>query len=253
MTETFDDLRNGVVLSELGGHGDGAYCATHGKGAALVMLGTYIVDPGDDVPYSERFVFKPGRENYASYLQENVAAARASGAKVGVSVISVARADSVDFLEAAEEAGADYASLCVHSVMDMFVSKGLGNALCWPEHQERLKEWGAAVVSAVSIPVIFKLRFQSFPQTALALETMTASGVPIVHLNIGKFDPDSGPLAALPDLAGLCGFLIAGGGVADVDTARQLLDAGAGAVSVGAAAMKDPDLCDRLQRALRSE
>jgi hypothetical protein len=54
-------LKNGVVLAELGGYGDGPYCARHGAGAALVMLGTYIVDAGSDVPYPSHFVFKPGR------------------------------------------------------------------------------------------------------------------------------------------------------------------------------------------------
>ena len=44
MQKDFDNLRNGVVLAELGGYGDGPYCAKHGLGAALVMMGTYIVD-----------------------------------------------------------------------------------------------------------------------------------------------------------------------------------------------------------------
>lgn len=50
MQRGFEDIRNGVVLAELGGYGNGPYCAKHGKGAALVMLGTYIIDPGDSVP-----------------------------------------------------------------------------------------------------------------------------------------------------------------------------------------------------------
>ena len=63
MRGVLDRLRNGVVLAELGGYGDGPYCAKHGAGAALVMLGTYIVDDGENVPYDPRFVFKPGRRN----------------------------------------------------------------------------------------------------------------------------------------------------------------------------------------------
>ena len=78
MQKDFKDLRNGVVLAELGGHGDGPYCAKHGAGAALVMLGTYIVDPGDSVPYPKHFVFKPGQSSFFGYLEEHIAAARAS-------------------------------------------------------------------------------------------------------------------------------------------------------------------------------
>lgn len=43
----YKQLQNGIVLAELGGHSDGKFCAVHGKDAALVMLGTYIVDKND--------------------------------------------------------------------------------------------------------------------------------------------------------------------------------------------------------------
>ena len=76
MSEQYLDLRNGVVLAELGGYGDGPYCVKHGKGAALVLLGTYIVDAREDTPYPKPFVFKPGRANYDRYLEEHVGALR---------------------------------------------------------------------------------------------------------------------------------------------------------------------------------
>ena len=252
MSETFEDLRNGVVLAELGGHGDGPYCAKHGAGAALVVLGTYIVDPGDSVPYPSHFVFKPGRASYASYLQEHVTAARGSGARVGVSIISVKLADSLDFLQAAEEAGADYASLCAYSVMDMFISEGLGMALCHPENRNRLEEWAKAIAGAVSIPVIFKIGLEDCEDTSDAMRTMASGGVPIVHMSIGGSDPNSAGLKALGQMATLCDFLIAGGGVRNVSDARRLLGAGAGAVAIASAAMKDPTLCGRIQSQLRS-
>jgi len=130
MEKDFEQIKNGVVLAELGGYGDGPYCAKHGAGAALVMLGTYIVDAGDSVPYPAHFVFKPGRTNYNEYLERHIAAARVSGAQVGISVVSVHISDTVDFLKAAEEAGADYASLCVHSTMEMFISAKVSGAVC---------------------------------------------------------------------------------------------------------------------------
>lgn len=247
----FEDLQDGIVLAELGGHGDGPYCAEHGAGAALVLLGTYIVDEGDSVPYPAHFVFKPGRKNYASYLKEHVAAARNSGAKVGVSVISVKLKDTIDFLQAAEKAGADYASLCVYSVMDMFVNKGLGVALCRPENRNHLAEWATAIVAAVNIPVVFKIGFTSPAETAPTIEAIAASSVPIVHMSIGNCDPDSEGLKALGKLASLCDFLVAGGGVTDLADARRILDAGAGAVAIASAAMKAPTLCGRFQNHLR--
>jgi tRNA-dihydrouridine synthase len=251
MTHAFDDLKNGVVLAELGGYGDGPYCGQHGAGAALVMLGTYIVDPGDSVPYPAHFVFKPGRRNYASYLREHVAAGRASGAKVGVSVISIELKDSVDFLVAAEEAGADYASLCAHSEMEMFIQKGLGQTLCHSQNGGLLNRWASAIAHAVNIPVIFKTGFTQLDETATAVEAMAAAGVSIVHLNIESSDAQCAGLRAVGELTGKCGFLIAGGGITDVEDARRVLKAGAGAVAIGSAAMKDPALCGRIQSMLK--
>jgi len=251
MARAFSDLQNGVVLAELGGHGDGPYCARHGAGAALVMLGTYIVDPGDAVPYPKHFVFKPGRRSYAAYLKEHVAAARASGAKVAVSAISVKLGDTVDFLQAAEEAGADYASLCAYSVMEMFVSHGLGAELCRRKNQARLKEWAGALARGVKIPVIFKIGLTSVKETSSAMEIMQAAGVPIVHVCIGNSAPDSPGLRALAELKLKCDFLIAGGGIRDADGAKRVLNSGAAAVAIASAAMKDAALCGRIQAALR--
>ena len=111
MVDPVSQLKNGVVLAEIGGHGNGPWCARHGADAALVVLGTFIVDARDDVPYPPDFVFKPGRESYGDYLNEHVVAARDSGAAVGVSVISVGEKDTdrlkraKRFYEAAKQQG----------------------------------------------------------------------------------------------------------------------------------------------------
>ena len=130
MSEYFDDLRNGVALAELGGYGDGPYCAKYCAGGALALMGTYVVDPGNHVDYPRDFTFKSGRDNYEVYLRKHVTAARASGAKVGVSVVSVEMADTLDFMRCSEQAGADYVSYCAYSSMEMFTSRGLSSTLC---------------------------------------------------------------------------------------------------------------------------
>ena len=253
MREDFEEIRNGVVLAELGGYGDGPYCSKHGVGAALVMLGTYIVDAGDSVPYSPYFVFKPGRASYRAYLEEHIVAARVGGARVGVSVVSVHIADTVDFFEAAQEAGADYASLCAHSTMEMFVRAHVSSALCHRENWDRLRAWGTAILEAVQIPVIFKIGAYDTPDTVGAVDVISAVGIPMVHVNVDDTDAGSEGLAMLGQLTGRCSFLIASGGVKDVEGARRALRAGADAVAVGTAAMKDPNLCGRIQDLLRKE
>jgi len=250
MSGSFDDLRNGVVLAELGGHGDGPYCAKHAAGGALAVMGTYIVDSRDDVPYPKHFVFKPGPGSYGEYLKEHVAAARGDGVKVGVSVVTVEMKDTLEFLQAAEEAGADYASYCAHSTMEMFVSRGLSSALCRPGRLDELRKWAAAIVDAVSVPVIFKIGLDDLEETARAIDVLTDAGVRIVHIDVGDASPGSPGLEALGTLKQRCEFLIASGGVKGVEDARRMLSGGADAVAIGTAAMKDPNLIGTIQKAL---
>ena len=231
MADLFEEISNGVVLAELGGYGDGPYCAEYGAGAAMVIMGTYVVDARDEVPYPETFVFKPGRENYASYLAEHVPTARASGAKVAVSIISVELGDSVDFLRAAEEAGADYASLCVHSGMSMFTSVGLGAALCRDTNREHLRKWCTGLSEALNIPLIMKFGMAGVTETVETTKAMIDCGVEGVHVNFGDATSGAG-LAAVREVAGACPFLIAGGGIDNVEGARRVLEAGADAVAI---------------------
>lgn len=253
MYSPFGDLQNGVVLAELGGHGDGPYCAKHGAGVALVLLGTYIVHAGDDIDYPKHFVFKPGKTSYADYLKQHVREARKSGAKVGVSVCCVKLQDNVEFLQAAEDAGAEYASYCAHSEMDMFVSRNLSSRLCRREHWGTLRKWSLRLVEALSIPVIFKIGAEGLDQEVIgAVEIMAESGIPCIHINVWDTSKGSAGLDMVSALKDKCQFLIAGGGIKSVEDARRVIDAGANAVAVGTAAMHDPELIGKIQKELRS-
>ena len=251
MNDSIEDLQNGLVLAELGGHGNGPYCAKHGAGAALVIMGTYVIDPSDNVPYPADFVFKPGRANYAEYLKEHAGAARDSAAKVGVSAISVKLDDTIDFFQACEQAGADYVSLCAYSVMEMFTSEGLGCELVRRKNHDKLREWACKILDAVSVPFIFKLGFIDEPDAIKAVDILSDVGVEIIHA-VGESSPRSTGIRNLTKLARRCDFLIGGGGVTDVESAKRILSAGAQAVSVATAAMEDPTLLGRLQKQLRT-
>ena len=253
MSNSIDSLKKGVVLAELGGYGNGPYCAKHGAGAALVMMGSYIVDPGDTVPYHKDFVFKPDKSVYVPYLQEHVAAAHSGGLKVGVSVATVELSHTLDFLSAAEDAGADYISLCAHSTMDMFVREHLGEELSRSENIDLQKKWAQAILDNTTVPVIFKIGLTESDRTIGAVHRLAEIGIPIVHINIETCNPGCRGLDVLGELRGVCQCLIAGGGITDIEDARRVLDAGADAVAVGTAAMKDPLLCGSLQKMLRGD
>jgi len=251
MSRAIQDLDKGVVLAELGGYGDGPYCATYGANAALAMMGTYIVDPRDNVPYPEHFVFKPDRSVYIPYLQEHVAAARAGGSKIGVSVATVQLSHTLDFLAAAEDAGADYVSLCGNSSMEMFVKERLGEEFNRRENAKLLREWATAIMSAVTVPVIFKIALTDPVDTIGAVDILTDTGIHVVHINLRETHSGSKGLGFLEQLTGRCQCLIAGGGIQNIDDARRVLDAGANAVAIGTAAMKDSGLCGSIQEELR--
>jgi tRNA-dihydrouridine synthase len=250
MTEQWDTLRNGVVLAELGGLGDGPYCAVHGKGAALVTMGTYIVDPGDSIPYDAAFVFRTDQPCYQDYLRRHVAAAKECGAKVGVSVVSVDLTHTIEFLQSAEEAGADYLSLCLHSDMEMFVSAGMSSALLREENWPRLREHLSRCLAALGRPFIAKIGCAGLPKAESAVAEITAAGVRLIHANVGAAATAQGR-DTIRRLRSHSEFLIAGGGVTSVEEARAALEAGADAVAIGTAAMHDPAFCGRLQASLR--
>ena len=251
MKNNFKDLKNGVVLAEMGGTTDGFFCAKNGAGAALVMLGTYIVDTSDSVPYPEQFVFKPGRDSYASYLQEHIKAARHSGAMVGVSVISIDITDTLDFLIAAQETGADYASLCLYSPMEMFVNAGLGLALYKKENFPNLKRWVKVLVDSIDIPVIFKMGVQPGTDVPEAVKVMADFGAQIVHVNVKGDGQKHSELETINKLAKNNPFLIAGGGIKNIDHARKLIEAGADAVAIATATIKNKNICEKIQNLLR--
>ena len=252
MNDNFKDSKNGIVLAEMGGVTDGSFCAVNGSGAALVMLGTYIVDPSDSVPYPEHFVFKPGRASYASYLKEHIKAAHYSRAKVGVSVISIDVNDTVDFLSTAQEAGADYASLCMYSRIDMFIKAGLGTALCRKENFSHLKQWVKILLDSIDIPVVFKMGVQPGIDVTEAVKVTADCGAQIVHVDVKGCGQGCSELEIIKKLAKNSSFLIAGGGVKDIDGARRFIEAGANAVAIAKAAIKDENICGKIQSLLRS-
>jgi tRNA-dihydrouridine synthase len=249
MTKSFEDLRNGIVLSELGGYGSGIFCAQYAKGAAIVIIGTYIIDSTEGIHYPPEFIFRPGG-NYRSYLEAHIKEAKLSGAKVAVSVIGSELKDVIDFLVAAEECGADFVSLCAHSAMEMFTKQGLGYKLCMPENRDNLTRWVSEILSATNKPFIFKPGSVWHDYIVESVSIAAELGTPIVHANLGlAFEPEA--IEMIRKLSGVFDFVIAGGGITGIDGARKVLEAGAGAVSVAKAAIQDRNFIEQLARELK--
>jgi tRNA-dihydrouridine synthase len=253
MVHTCEELQHGIVLAELGGYTDGSFCATHGKGSALVMMGTYVIEDVVTLPYPQSFIFPPDTKYYLPYLHEQIPKARTSGADVGVSVISLHCADSLDFLRAAEDAGAAYVSLCAHSSLERFVSQGLGIELCRHKNRKLLRAWATSLVGTVTRPLIFKIGILSVPETLDAVKLLSDTGIPMIHVDVGTTAANSPELDLLSQLGEQCHFLIASGGIQTIEDVHRVLGVGVDAVAIGTAAMKNPELCGKLQQALNDE
>jgi len=248
---SYDLIRNGVVLSELAGYGNGAFCARHGAGAALVMLGTYIIAPDKPAAYADDFFIVQGDRGYGGFLRDEIRAARQSRAAVGVSVAAVDISEAADFCAAAEAAGARFVAVCLHSTYDVFTSTGTSAALCLRRNHGHLSAWARAMIYSVKVPVIFKVGVHDTPDTVQAAGVITGAGECIIHIDCGSSEQGSPGLEALHEISRFSPFVIASGGIADEDSACRVLRAGAGSVGIGRAAICDPLLCGRLQNALR--
>jgi dihydroorotate dehydrogenase len=248
----YKELSNSVVLSEMASKSDGSFCAEFGKGASLVMMGTYIIDQRDTINYAKGFYFKPDPSHYYAYLQENIAEAKKSTAKVGVSALSIKIKDSIDFLKAAEQLGADYLSYCAHSVMDMFLKTNTSSALCKKENWDFLKRTIYALKSSLNRPLLLKIGAFDNPDVIASIDIMMEEKIDLLHVNVENVDHGAAGLGVLRDLKKEDLFIIAGGGIKDVKDALSVLDTGADAVSVGTAALKNKRLCEEIRAGIRS-
>lgn len=250
MDDIFQELKDGVILSELGGYSDGKFCAVNGRGSALVMLGSFIVS-NNTVDYPSDFVFKQGRNNYFSYLKDNILEARKSGAAVGVSVVSVEDGDNIDFLLAAEEAEADYVSYCAHSTMRMFIETNTSSAILLRDNWKKLEELTKKLLKKITVPIIFKIGAFDNKDIFDSIEFLKMLGIRLFHIDIADIPPDSKSIQFLDNLKKDRMFIIAGGGITDEDGAKRIIKHGADAVAIGNAAIKDPNICGNIQRRLK--
>ena len=250
MENKYLELKNGVVLAELGGYSSGKFCAVHGRGSAMVMLGTFIVS-GGKVNYPDDFVFMPGRDSYFSYLKDNISEARKSGASVGVSTVCVEDDDNVDFLLAAEEAGADHVSYCAHSTMNMFMKTNTSSAMLLRRNWKDLERLTNRLLKKITIPIIFKIGAFDNEDIMDSIQFLKKIGISMFSINIVENLPSSEGIGFLDSLKKEGLFIIAGGGITDVDGTRRLLEHGADSVAIGNAAIGDPDICSRIQNLLK--
>jgi len=248
----YNDLKNGVVLAEMAGKSNGRFCAEYGKGAALVMLGTYIIDKNDTIDYPRDFYFKPNEKYYYNYLKENIQMAKGSGAGVGVSALSVDIKDTVTFLKTAEQLGADYLSYCAHSVFKMFLDTNTSSALLKKRNWDNLRKIIYILRSGLSKPLILKIGAFDNKDVIESIDIIKEENIKLIHINVEDASKESKGYKTLKNLDKENTFFIAGGGIKNSFDALRVLETGVDAVSIASASLKDKHLCMNMAEKIKS-
>ncbi len=249
----YSDLKRKIVLAEMAGYSDGSFCIKNGAGSGLVMLGTYIIDSSEKIPYPDGFYFSPDKKLYYKNLERNICIVKNAKIKAGVSAVSIDIKDTISFLKTAQDLGADYLSYCAHSVMKMFLEKDTSSALCLKKNHEKLKRVLHDLKDNLELPLIIKLGIFDNEYVMDAIKIINDCGFNLFHINFERTKNDSPGLELLGKVKNERIFIIAGGGIKNTGDVLRVLDKGADAVSIATAAIKYPDLIKSIKNELENK
>ena len=247
-------LRNGFFLSSMMGVTDGAFCAEHSGGCAMIQLGAYLAEP--DATAAEKGQdagsFLPAdAEACATFLAQECTDAKGDGDVLTcMNLATPGLAWGIDAANAFCDAGGDLVELNAHGGYQRYLDQGKLRAAVLPEHQAELFRWVHAL-AALEIPLIVKVNGQS-PRDAVlhVLTEMSHSAAFGVHINVrdaATQRPDVGLVAQARER--YPGFLLVSGYVRSAGDARALFEAGADMVGIAAPAIKDAAYIQRIAEA----
>lgn len=248
-------LRGGLFLSSMMGVTTGAWCAAHGRGAAMVQMGAYVLDAPE--PRAGGFWPDSRPEALAAHLRAEFEAFRSSLGGGGAPLVSanvfLCEEKSVETsARAFTEAGGDLYELNVHGGIGGDRERGTGRFMFLPEHAEKLHRW-VARLAATGVPLIVKAKSGVRADYAPHLERFEEAGVLAFHVNVRDEARGAQDLAALEAIRARTGLLLLASGYAtDMRSVRRLFDAGADAVGIAEAARRESGLFLRLAAEARA-
>jgi len=238
-----ESIRGRYFLSAMMGTTTGAWAGTHCRGAAMAQLGVYILDaPGKH----EGPAWLDSREDVLeAYLRAEFAECRrlaAPGTVVCANMFLCAEKSVESSARVFRKAGGDLYELNGHGGVAGARESGTGCYMFMPEHAEKLHRW-VRMLAATGIPLTVKAKSGVIADYVPHLKRFEEAGVIAFHINVRDEQNRTQDLAALEAVRrGTRLFLMASGYVTDSASARRLFDAGADAVGVAEAAMKDPGI-----------
>jgi imidazole glycerol phosphate synthase subunit HisF len=115
------------------------------------------------------------------------------------------------------------------------------------DHLERLT---GKLLKKLSVPLIFKIGAHDNEDILPAFIFLKELGIKIFHINITSCLQDSRGMKFLDSLDKEEIFIIAGGGISDINGVKRILEQGADAAAIGNAAIRDPDIIRKIQSEL---
>ena len=243
MNPMLESIRGRYFLSAMMGTTTGAWAGTHCRGAAVAQLGVYILDaPGDH----EGPAWPDSREEaLEACLRGEFADCRRAagpGTVVCANMFLCAERSVESSARAFRKAGGDLYELNGHGGVAGGREGGTGCWMFMPEHAEKLHRW-VGMLASTGVPLAVKARSGVIADYVPHLERFEEAGVIAFHVNVRDEARHEQDLAVLESIRrGTRLFLMASGYVTDPASARRLFDAGADAVGVAEAAMKDPEV-----------
>ncbi|MFX1519568.1 MAG: MJ0144 family RNA dihydrouridine synthase-like protein [Promethearchaeota archaeon] len=238
-------LQNPAILSAMAGINDGFFCARAAKsGAGMVTLGGFNFDKA--TLDAARLLTTRGRAEFIialkelpEYIEHQVSTAREGKALVSINV-RVASRDGLVLAAKVAQRSADAIELNVHCWQTEILDLETGQALL--KNQEKLCQYIVTLKAHIDIPLIVKIRANVVDEVPLA-KKIVAAGADAIHIDAMKPGYPNADLDVIKKISDSVDvFLIGNNSVKDINSAIQMLNAGADAFSIARAAINKPEI-----------
>lgn len=246
-------LQNPAILSAMAGINDGFFCARAAKsGAGMVTLGGFNLDK--PTLNAARLLTTRGRSEFIidlkelpEYIEHQVSVAREGKTLVSVN-IRVASRDGLLLAAKVAQSSADVIELNAHCRQTEILDLETGQALL--KNQKKLCQYIAILKAHVDIPLIVKIRANVVDEVPLA-KKIVAAGADAIHIDAMKPGFPYADLDVIKKISdSVDTFLIGNNSVKNINSAIQMLNAGADAFSIARTAMKNPEVVGQIGNAV---
>ncbi|MEM2574285.1 MAG: tRNA-dihydrouridine synthase [Candidatus Jordarchaeales archaeon] len=243
-------LKRRVILAAMAGICDGDFCFRAAKsGAGMVTLGGLNFDEGTVL--AGEMIRRRGRKEFdvkldslERFLREEVSKALKGGAPVAINVRAATLRGILFAGNLVSKSGATALEIDAHCRQPEMMAVGAGQALL--NRLETLSEWIMCLKESFNVKVILKWRGNVVDDLTVA-KLAEKAGADAIHIDAMKQGVECGDLELIRKISeNVNVFLIGNNSVRDVNSAIEMLNSGADAVSIARATLNDPSVVGKI-------